>query len=101
MITLFFRLTYSFLPNHHVNFLSGNDYTHADITEIGILDAVAEYFEHHPPPGKAAITPGTLTGIPGITARKLYDRYYGGKRRTKFYVFMVEDQIPGSQSSLS
>ncbi|KAJ8307436.1 hypothetical protein KUTeg_015520 [Tegillarca granosa] len=81
MITLLFTLADSFLPNHYVNFLSGNDYTHADITEKGILEAVAEYFEQHTTPRKTAFSTGTLTKIPDITARKLYQYYYEVKGR--------------------
>ncbi|OWF51464.1 von Willebrand factor A domain-containing protein 7 [Mizuhopecten yessoensis] len=58
--------------------LRGNDYTLADITEIGILQAVATYFEGVPPPGSSSnVAAGSLTSIVDITARKLYSAYYG------------------------
>jgi hypothetical protein len=72
-----------FYPNEYVPFLSPNDYTQADITEVGILKAVAAFFETHPQAG-IHISPGELTGIPDITSSKLFNRYYGG--RCGFYV---------------
>lgn len=43
------------------------------------MQAVAKFFEENPVQQCQPCTPGTLTGIPDITARALYDRYYGGK----------------------
>ena len=72
-----FSVTYAFLPNPF-SAININDYTHADITEIGILKAVAKFFEENPVQTCQPCTPGSLTGISDITARKLFDAYYGG-----------------------
>lgn len=58
--------------------LGKETFTHQDITEVGILRAVAAYFEENPRP-ESPVGKGELTGLAHITARKLFDRYYGGK----------------------
>lgn len=70
----------AFIPNAFTPYITDQDFTHQDLTEQGILLAVAEYFESKPAPGKS--TPpqaGSLTGITDITARKLFNAYYGCK----------------------
>jgi hypothetical protein len=76
--------------------LGTKDYTHADITEIGILQAVAEYFESTPAtPGGSTLVVGKWAGIHNITAKKLFDKYYGGNmlclrnNSSKPYVYIV------------
>ncbi|XP_071103949.1 von Willebrand factor A domain-containing protein 7-like [Haliotis cracherodii] len=81
-----------FLPNQFTLLSSGSDYTHQDITEIGILYAVAEFFETHPLPDKS-ISPGELTGIKDITARKLFDKYYGGTVSEKRFQEAIDDIV--------
>lgn len=68
----------AFFPNRLTSTKLGNGtLTHKDITEIGILQAVASYFEDNPRDG-SLIQAGELKGIEGITASKLFQRYYGG-----------------------
>lgn len=70
----------AFIPNAFTPYITDKDFTHQDLTEQGILLAVAEYFESKPAPGKSTPpTAGSLTGISNITARKLFDAYYGCK----------------------
>lgn len=79
ILSLFVGFCHSFLPNH-LNGLSAktaNDYTHEDITEIGILKVVARIFEANPPPGKT-IGPGSLQSLTPMNAQHLFDQYYGG-----------------------
>lgn len=71
------KFSQSFLPNQFSPNVKATDYTHADITEAGILQAVAAFFETVPAPGKTKVAPDTLTGITDLTTRKLYDAYYG------------------------
>ncbi|XP_046366074.2 von Willebrand factor A domain-containing protein 7-like isoform X2 [Haliotis rufescens] len=67
----------AFFPNRLTSTKLGNGtLTHKDITEIGILQAVAGYFEDNPRDG-SLIQAGELRGIEGITALKLFQRYYG------------------------
>lgn len=40
--------------------------------------AVAKFFEDNPVQQCQPCSPGSLTGIADITARRLYDKYYGG-----------------------
>ncbi|XP_067685699.1 von Willebrand factor A domain-containing protein 7-like [Haliotis asinina] len=84
--------TRGFLPNQFTLLSSGSDYTHQDITEIGILYAVAEFFETHPLPDKS-VSPGELTGIKDITARKLFDKYYGGTVSEKRFQEAIDDIV--------
>ncbi|KAJ8307438.1 hypothetical protein KUTeg_015522 [Tegillarca granosa] len=74
------KFSQSFLPNQFSPNVKATDYTHADITEAGILQAVAAFFETVPAPGKTKVAPDTLTGITDLTTRKLYDAYYGNSR---------------------
>ncbi|XP_069122433.1 uncharacterized protein [Argopecten irradians] len=83
-----------FYPNQYASFLKGNDYTLADITEIGVLQAVATYFEGVPPPGSSTNVPaGSLTGITDITARKLYDAYYGNSSSETRFQEAINDLV--------
>ena len=68
----------AFFPNPHGKYVNEDDYTHADITEFGILQAVASYFEENPP-GGVTFSSGSLTGLNYTTARILFDKVYGGK----------------------
>ncbi|KAL4228607.1 Von Willebrand factor A [Mactra antiquata] len=81
-----------FLPNPF-SAININDYTHTDITEIGILKAVAKFFEQHPVQQCKPCTPGSLTGLPDITARKLYDTYYGGQESEKRFQEAIDDIV--------
>lgn len=63
-----------FLPNRMSPMASTSDFTHQDITEIAILRSVAEMFEET---SGRTIRPGELTGIPNITAKSLFAKYYG------------------------
>ncbi|XP_071096229.1 von Willebrand factor A domain-containing protein 7-like [Haliotis cracherodii] len=58
--------------------------THADITEIGILKAVASYFEANPRPN-TTLAASDLTQMKNITSRKVFQAYYGeGVSETRF-----------------
>ncbi|XP_048240671.1 von Willebrand factor A domain-containing protein 7-like [Haliotis rufescens] len=58
--------------------------THADITEVGILKAVASNFEANPRPN-STLAAGDLTQMKNITTRKLFQAYYGeGVSETRF-----------------
>lgn len=72
-----FTLAEAFFANIYGDYAYKTDYTHAEITEIGILKAVATFFEETPMNGNQP-APGSLTGIADITAKKLYDQVYGG-----------------------
>ncbi|XP_033758555.1 LOW QUALITY PROTEIN: uncharacterized protein LOC117340882 [Pecten maximus] len=83
-----------FYPNQYASFLKGPDYTLADITEIGVLQAVATYFESIPPPGSSTtVAAGSLTGITDITARKLYDAYYGNSSSETRFQEAINDLV--------
>ncbi|XP_046365968.2 von Willebrand factor A domain-containing protein 7-like isoform X2 [Haliotis rufescens] len=77
LICIYLKLVNGFFPNHLSSLDLGKEtFTHQDITEVGILRAVAAYFEENPRP-ESPVGKGELTGLAHITARKLFDRYYG------------------------
>lgn len=103
------NLSEGFFANQLSQFVGPKDYTHADITEIGILQAVAEYFESTPATlGGSTLGVGSLTGIQDITAKKLFDKYYGGNTfilisisMAKIYLYVLnrkERLMRGTQS---
>ncbi|XP_071153469.1 uncharacterized protein [Mytilus edulis] len=76
-----FTYTEAFFPNPYGLYVGRDDFTHAEITEIGILKAVAAFYEETPlTPGGSTPSSGSLTGIQDITAKKLYDKVYAGSR---------------------
>ncbi|XP_063420891.1 von Willebrand factor A domain-containing protein 7-like [Mytilus trossulus] len=82
---LLFILTFAyieaFFSNPYGLYVGRDDFTHADITEIGILKAVAAFYEETPlTPEGSTPSSGSLTGIQDITAKKLYDQVYAGSR---------------------
>ncbi|WAR05598.1 VWA7-like protein [Mya arenaria] len=81
-----------FLPNSF-SAIDINDYTHTDITEIGILKAVAKFFEENPVQACRDCSAGALTGITDITARRLYDQYYGGVVSEKRFQEAIDDIV--------
>ncbi|XP_076091880.1 von Willebrand factor A domain-containing protein 7-like [Mytilus galloprovincialis] len=71
--------TEAFFSNPYGLYVGRDDFTHAEITEIGILKAVAAFYEETPlTPGGSTPSSGSLTGIQDITAKKLYDKVYAG-----------------------
>ncbi|XP_055997711.1 von Willebrand factor A domain-containing protein 7-like [Ostrea edulis] len=84
----------AFIPNAFTPYITDKDYTHQDITEQGILLAVAEYFETKAAPGQSAPPQaGSLTGIVNITARKLFDAYYGSYVPEKKFQSAMDDIV--------
>jgi hypothetical protein len=59
------------------------------LNKTDILQAVAKFFEDHPVQQCQPCTPGTLTGIADITARRLYDKYYGGNLDISISSFLL------------
>ncbi|XP_046570407.1 von Willebrand factor A domain-containing protein 7-like [Haliotis rubra] len=81
-----------FLPNRLSPMASKSDFTHQDITETGILRAVAEMFEETPLFDRP-IKHGELTGLTNITARSLFDKYYGGTVSEKLFQEAIDDIV--------
>ncbi|XP_052253774.1 von Willebrand factor A domain-containing protein 7-like isoform X2 [Dreissena polymorpha] len=88
----FQRDTLCFLPNPF-SAIDTNDYTHTDITEIGVLKAVAKFFEENAVQACRNCSNGALTGLPDITARRLYDQYYGGQVSEKRFQEAIDDLV--------
>ncbi|KAK3104893.1 hypothetical protein FSP39_012645 [Pinctada imbricata] len=93
ILTSLFVSTQAFYGSQILPFITSSDYTLSDLTEIGILQAVAKFFEKVRVPWKPTEPPpGSLSGISDITARKLYDKYYGDDVSSHKFQ-MVMDQI--------
>ncbi|XP_053372636.1 von Willebrand factor A domain-containing protein 7-like [Mercenaria mercenaria] len=92
VFAIYFTCSVAFLPNPF-SAININDYTHTDITEIGILKAVAQFFEDNPVQQCQPCSKGSLTGITDITARKLYDKYYGGQVSEKRFQEAIDDIV--------
>ena len=73
-----FQISCAFLPNHlgSYPYLKDDDYTLTDLTNEGILLAVADYFQDNPLDGKEL---PSLPDLEPLTPSTLYDAYYGGK----------------------
>ncbi|XP_067664114.1 von Willebrand factor A domain-containing protein 7-like [Haliotis asinina] len=77
LLILSFERVYSFFPNRLSSVDIGDGtWTHADITEAGILMAVAAYFEANPRPN-TTLAAGDLTQMKDMSTRKLFQAYYG------------------------
>ncbi|XP_019616852.1 PREDICTED: von Willebrand factor A domain-containing protein 7-like [Branchiostoma belcheri] len=67
-----------FLPNRLSTLytLNANDYTHEEITQIGVLKAAAKFLEDNPPSG-TSFTPGQLQNLDPFNPTTLFTAYYG------------------------
>ncbi|XP_070593768.1 von Willebrand factor A domain-containing protein 7-like isoform X3 [Erythrolamprus reginae] len=65
-----------FRPNHESGEISSSDFTDTDITELGVLRAVAWYMERNPLPGRPPMTPGFLENMKPLNATWLFKTYY-------------------------
>ncbi|XP_033098972.1 von Willebrand factor A domain-containing protein 7-like, partial [Anneissia japonica] len=84
----------SFYPNRlGLVQLTKNDHTLEDITESGILLAVAKYFESIPLPDRPTLNPGDLTELEPLTASTLYSAYYGGKVSPKKFETAIKEIV--------
>ncbi|XP_042311641.1 von Willebrand factor A domain-containing protein 7-like isoform X2 [Sceloporus undulatus] len=65
-----------FRPNHESGGIDPGDFTDTDITEMGVLRAVAWYMERNPLPGKPPMTPGQLENMKPLNATGLFKAYF-------------------------
>ncbi|XP_066269076.1 von Willebrand factor A domain-containing protein 7-like isoform X2 [Branchiostoma lanceolatum] len=67
-----------FLPNRlsTVHTLNPTDYTHEEITQIGVLKAAAKFLEDNPPSG-TSFTSGQLQNLDPLNPTTLFTAYYG------------------------
>ncbi|XP_063147331.1 von Willebrand factor A domain-containing protein 7-like [Candoia aspera] len=59
-LLLYVGLVSGFYPNHESGGIASSDFTDADITEKGVLQAVAWFMEKNPLPGRRLMNPGEL-----------------------------------------
>lgn len=78
---LFLGSVDAFLPNRlYDGDIGHGTLTHEDITRIGIVKAVASFFDDNPRNGSTPLRPGHFARTPELTARKLFLMYYGGMK---------------------
>nr|XP_028575724.1 von Willebrand factor A domain-containing protein 7-like [Podarcis muralis] len=65
-----------FLPNHESGGIDSTVFTDADITEEGVLRAVAHYMETNPLPGRSPMAPGELENMKSLTATELFRAFF-------------------------
>ncbi|KAL8213127.1 UNVERIFIED_CONTAM: hypothetical protein K2H54_060866 [Gekko kuhli] len=65
-----------FRPNHESGGIAPSDFTDTDITEMGVLRAVAWYMERNPLPGKPSMAPGELEFMKPLTASGIFKAYF-------------------------
>ncbi|XP_035659236.1 von Willebrand factor A domain-containing protein 7-like [Branchiostoma floridae] len=89
-----------FLPNRlsTVHTLNPTDYTHEEITQIGVLKAAAKFLEDNPPPGGASFTTGQLQNLDPLNPTTLFTAYYG-VQRLKICVLFLEVTSGGNLQS--
>ncbi|CAH1248685.1 VWA7 [Branchiostoma lanceolatum] len=76
--TFLFVVVDGFLPNRlsTVHTLNPTDYTHEEITQIGVLKAAAMFLEDNPRSG-TSFTPGQLQNLDPLNPTTLFTAYYG------------------------
>nr|XP_060617059.1 von Willebrand factor A domain-containing protein 7-like [Anolis sagrei ordinatus] len=84
-----------FLPNHESGGIA-SDFTDADITEMGVLRAVASYMEKNPLPGKPATTPGMLENMKPLTASGLFKAYFQADVSPSRFTKALQEIINGN-----
>ncbi|XP_070789503.1 von Willebrand factor A domain-containing protein 7-like [Pituophis catenifer annectens] len=73
-----------------------NDFTDADITELGALRAVAWYMERNPLPGRSALAPGELENMKPLNATGLFKAYYKADVSPSRFIKALQEIITGN-----
>ncbi|XP_071088705.1 von Willebrand factor A domain-containing protein 7-like [Haliotis cracherodii] len=82
----------AFLPNRlYDGDIGHGTLTHEDITRIGIVKAVASFFDDNPRNGSTPLRPGHFARTPELTARILFPMYYGVGASEKRLVQVIAD----------
>nr|XP_060615950.1 uncharacterized protein LOC132765687 [Anolis sagrei ordinatus] len=85
-----------FRPNHESGGIDPSDFTDTDITEMGVLRAVAWYMERNPLPGKPPMTPGQLENMKPLTATGLFKAYFQADVSPNRFVKALQEIISGN-----
>ncbi|XP_061475402.1 von Willebrand factor A domain-containing protein 7-like [Rhineura floridana] len=85
-----------FLPNHESGGIDSTVYTDADITEAGVLRAVARYMERNPLPGRSPMVPGELENMKPLNATGLYKAFYKADVSPSRLVKAIQELISGN-----
>ncbi|XP_066474354.1 von Willebrand factor A domain-containing protein 7-like [Tiliqua scincoides] len=85
-----------FRPNLESGGINRNDFTDADITEMGVLRAVAWFMERNPLPGKPPMTPGQLENMKPLTASGLFKAYFQADVSASRFVKALQEIIIGN-----
>ncbi|KAF7236093.1 von Willebrand factor A domain-containing protein 7 [Varanus komodoensis] len=85
-----------FRPNHESGDIAPSDFTDADITEIGVLRAVAWYLERNPLPGKPPMSPGQLENMVPLNATGLFKAYFQADISPSRLIKAIQEIVNGN-----
>lgn len=85
-----------FRPNHESGGIAPSDFTDTDITELGVLRAVAWYMERNPLPGKPPAAPGELEFMTPLTASRLFKAYFQADVSANRFIKALKEIVDGN-----
>ncbi|XP_053155316.1 von Willebrand factor A domain-containing protein 7-like [Hemicordylus capensis] len=85
-----------FRPNHESGGIASSDFTDTDITEMGVLRAVAWFMERNPLPGKPPMAPGQLENMKPMTASGLFKAYFQAEVSANRFIKAIQEIIAGN-----
>ncbi|XP_077186956.1 von Willebrand factor A domain-containing protein 7-like [Paroedura picta] len=96
LLVLWAGVVAGFRPNHESGGIAPSDFTDTDITEIGVLRAVAWYMERNPLPGKPAMAPGELEFMKPLTPNILFKAYFQADVSANRFTKALKEIIDGN-----
>ncbi|KAK1151762.1 von Willebrand factor A domain-containing protein 7-like [Acipenser oxyrinchus oxyrinchus] len=86
----------SFYPNHESKGVGLQDLTDTDITEMGILKAVATFMERNPRPGTPEFRAGELVDLSPLTPTTLFQAYFKADVSPSRFIKAIQQIIVGN-----
>ncbi|XP_060095078.1 von Willebrand factor A domain-containing protein 7-like [Heteronotia binoei] len=96
LLLLWAGMVAGFRPNHESGGIAPTDFTDTDITEMGVLRAVAWYMERNPLPGKPTMAPGKLEFMKPLNASGLFKAYFQADVSAKRFSKALKEIIDGN-----
>uniref|UniRef100_UPI00358E3364 von Willebrand factor A domain-containing protein 7-like n=1 Tax=Myxine glutinosa TaxID=7769 RepID=UPI00358E3364 len=85
-----------FYPNRESLGAIEAQFTDEEITEQGVLRAVAMFMERHPLPNHGPFAPGQLENLSPLTPTSLFQAYYGGPVSAERFSEAIQDIVIGN-----
>ncbi|XP_041081722.1 von Willebrand factor A domain-containing protein 7-like [Polyodon spathula] len=86
----------SFYPNHESKGVGLQDLTDADITEMGILKAVATFMERNPSSGTPEFRAGELVNLSPLTPTTLFQAYFRAEVSPSRFIKAIQQIVVGN-----